>query len=171
MLICWGDSATKDDYGLASLYVVPVILARWFGTTSTGVVIISWVVIAEVYTNAYIGAYTWSFTQGRGWAVVLWGIALHTLAFTAVAFTIRWIQGLLAKEKAANEALVRAMREVHELESLLPICSYCKKIRDDAGNWQRLENYIADRTGASFTHGCCPECKDDVLADFRRSKS
>ena len=63
------------------------------------------------------------------------------------------------------------MREVHELESLLPICSYCKKIRDDAGNWQRLENYIADRTGASFTHGCCPECKHEVMADFQRHKS
>lgn len=171
MLICWGDTVTKDDYGIASLYVVAVIFTRWFGNGLTATAIIVWVVAAEVYTNAYIGAYTYSFTQGRGWAVALWGMTLHAVAFTAVTLTIRWIRDLVTREQEANRLLVNALREVHELESLLPICSYCKKIRDDAGNWQRIESYIADRTGASFTHGCCPECKDEVLADFRKSKS
>ena len=44
------------------------------------------------------------------------------------------------------------------LEGLLPICSSCKKIRNDAGDWEPVESYIHDRSEASFTHGICPEC-------------
>jgi len=51
-----------------------------------------------------------------------------------------------------------AMQEVRVLSGLLPICAACKKIRDDAGVWHRLESYVQDHTKASFSHGICPEC-------------
>lgn len=51
-----------------------------------------------------------------------------------------------------------ALGEVKTLSGLLPICSGCKKIRDDAGDWQALEVYIRDRTDAEFSHGMCPSC-------------
>jgi hypothetical protein len=47
---------------------------------------------------------------------------------------------------------------VKTLSGLLPICSSCKKIRDDKGYWNRLETYIETRTEADFTHGICPDC-------------
>jgi DNA-binding response OmpR family regulator len=55
-------------------------------------------------------------------------------------------------------ALERALAQVTDLQGLLPICMYCKKIRNDSNYWQRIESYIAERSGAIFTHGICPEC-------------
>lgn len=49
-------------------------------------------------------------------------------------------------------------RELQQLEGLLPICSYCKRIRDDAENWSSLESYIEKRSEAQFSHGICQDC-------------
>jgi len=61
-----------------------------------------------------------------------------------------------------REELIRslqaALNEVRTLSGLLPICSHCKKIRDDRGYWTQIESYIRDHSLADFTHGICPEC-------------
>ncbi|HVY22594.1 MAG TPA: PAS domain-containing protein [Steroidobacteraceae bacterium] len=51
-----------------------------------------------------------------------------------------------------------ALAEVRTLRGLLPICSVCKSIRDESGTWQTIEQYVSDRSDASFTHGICPSC-------------
>ena len=56
------------------------------------------------------------------------------------------------------DRILRLQAEVKTLESLLPICSYCKMIRDTEGKWHELSQYIADRTKTEFTHGICPPC-------------
>ena len=64
---------------------------------------------------------------------------------------------LTARLRVAERIL--AMRtEMKQLEGLLPICSYCKKIRDDKNTWQPIEGYIKNRSEATFSHGCCPTC-------------
>jgi YesN/AraC family two-component response regulator len=60
--------------------------------------------------------------------------------------------------EAANRELTQALSEVKVLRGILPICSYCKKIRDDKDYWQSVEGYISSRTDAQFSHGFCPEC-------------
>ena len=66
-------------------------------------------------------------------------------------------------------AITREQRHIKLLEGLLPICSYCKKIRDDTGkssgegNWEKIENYIHQKTDQEFTHGICPECVEKVF--------
>jgi hypothetical protein len=52
----------------------------------------------------------------------------------------------------------RQRREIQVLEGMLPICGFCKRIRDESGGWLQLERYIAERSEASFTHTFCPEC-------------
>ncbi|TFG88618.1 MAG: response regulator transcription factor, partial [Candidatus Atribacteria bacterium] len=64
---------------------------------------------------------------------------------------------LVAQERLINK-LNAALTEVQTLRGLLPICSYCKKIKDEQGNWQRIETYIRTRTKANFSHGICSEC-------------
>ena len=55
--------------------------------------------------------------------------------------------------------LGRKSAEVKLLRGLIPICAWCgKKIRDEKGNWKRVEEYISERSTAEFTHGMCPEC-------------
>lgn len=61
------------------------------------------------------------------------------------------------REKLIGE-LQTALSKIKTLAGLLPICAYCKKIRDDSGYWQQVEQYISDHTDAMFTHGMCPEC-------------
>ena len=60
-------------------------------------------------------------------------------------------------ETTAQE-LREALEQIKTLRGLVPICSWCKKIRDDTGFWQRLECYLQAHTEAEFTHGICPDC-------------
>jgi hypothetical protein len=54
--------------------------------------------------------------------------------------------------------LQKALSEVRRLSGLLPICAWCKKIRDERGHWKKIEEYITEHSDARFTHGACPEC-------------
>ena len=69
------------------------------------------------------------------------------------------------REKLIHE-LQEALANIKTLSGLLPICSYCKKIRDDKGYWNQIEFYIRDHSGAEFTHGMCPECLKKLYPDF-----
>jgi hypothetical protein len=64
------------------------------------------------------------------------------------------------------DELQRLLGEVKTLSGLLPICAYCKKIRDDKGCWNEIELYIGQRSSANFTHSVCPECASHHYADF-----
>lgn len=59
--------------------------------------------------------------------------------------------------------LESALAKVKQLQGLLPICAYCKKIRDDRNYWQQVELYIASHSEAQFTHGICPDCHERVV--------
>lgn len=61
------------------------------------------------------------------------------------------------------ERILRYTTQVRQLEEMLPICSYCKKIRDDHNYWQQLEGYISERTGSDFSHSVCPDCYKRVV--------
>ena len=66
------------------------------------------------------------------------------------------------KADAERERLIRklqkALEEIRTLSDLLPICAWCKKIRNDEGYWQQIEAFFADHSKTRFTHGICPEC-------------
>lgn len=68
----------------------------------------------------------------------------------------------IREREAALERTIKerdaALAEVHTLRGLLPICSTCKSIRDENGAWHTIEQYLSDRSTASFTHGICPDC-------------
>jgi CheY-like chemotaxis protein len=60
--------------------------------------------------------------------------------------------------RRSNDELQRALREVKTLRGLIPICASCKKIRNDDGFWQQLEEYIGEHSEAEFSHGLCQPC-------------
>jgi DNA-binding response OmpR family regulator len=72
---------------------------------------------------------------------------------------------LEASLRTRNEALEDSLRTIRTLKGLLPICMYCKKIRDDQNYWQQIEAYISEHTGTDFTHGVCPECLKEHLTE------
>jgi DNA-binding response OmpR family regulator len=64
---------------------------------------------------------------------------------------------LRARLRAA-ERMLGLRQHVQQLEGLLPICAYCKRIRDASENWESIERYVEARSEAQFSHGYCPEC-------------
>ena len=61
------------------------------------------------------------------------------------------------------EELETALARVNLLQGILPICSYCKNIRDDRNNWQKMETYISNYSDAQFSHSICPDCYESVV--------
>ena len=72
---------------------------------------------------------------------------------------------LFGAEGAARRAAEQAPAEVKALRGLLPICSYCKKVRNDGNYWEQIETYVSEHSDAQFSHGICPECRDGVVKD------
>ena len=62
--------------------------------------------------------------------------------------------------------LEEAIASVKTLQGLLPICCYCKKIRDDGNYWHRVESYISGHANVRFSHGICPDCNDKLKAEL-----
>lgn len=81
------------------------------------------------------------------------------------------------ERKRLAEELAAAQAEVKTLSGLLPICSGCKQIETDTGDWERIENYIMKRSEAEFSHTVCPDClrrlypdiADSVLANVKKT--
>jgi response regulator RpfG family c-di-GMP phosphodiesterase len=67
-----------------------------------------------------------------------------------------------------EQELQQALAEIKTLTGILPICSYCKKIRSDEGYWQQVEEYISKHSSAMFSHGLCPECYQKELETVRK---
>ena len=115
-----------------------------------------------------------AFTVAPPWWKTWWAITLGVLAALSALFGVfRLRLSALARSKAElevevaqrtrdlrarNAELSEALRSVKQLSGLLPICASCKKIRDDKGYWNQLEQYISERTEAGFSHGICPDC-------------
>jgi len=70
------------------------------------------------------------------------------------------------KLNEANIKLYKLLEEVKTLRGIIPICSYCKKIRDDNGAWEIIEAYISEHSDAQFSHGVCPECYKKIMEDM-----
>ena len=66
------------------------------------------------------------------------------------------------------ERILRFTTEIRQLKDLIPICAYCRKIRNDDNYWKMVETYIGEQTGSNFTHGICPECSKVLLADLKK---
>ncbi|HJV23091.1 MAG TPA: hypothetical protein VJ570_10350 [Holophagaceae bacterium] len=84
----------------------------------------------------------------------------------------RFLRDEVERERAAlqsaKEALEQSLAEVKTLQGLLPICAWCKKIRDDEGLWTQIEKYVSENTQARFTHGLCPDCARKEFAQYRK---
>jgi hypothetical protein len=107
--------------------------------------------VAALCTVLTILAFFLSPEGGIPWIV----ISNHVIAVAAM-----WTAAVLALIHT------RLVAENAELRDLLPICSYCKQIRDDDGAWHKLETYLHRHNGVEFSHGMCPSCLEHYLHDL-----
>jgi hypothetical protein len=97
-------------------------------------------------------------------ASVVQGVSLVVFCAANIAIFL----GLLVLHQQRIESdLTQALEEVRTLQGIIPICSHCKKIRDDRGAWNQLEEYISRHSGAEFSHGYCPECFQRAMTDLK----
>ncbi len=95
------------------------------------------------------------------------------LSFVLTTFLIyNFGKLLLELDKTGNilkknkKKLEMALSEVKSLGELIPICANCKKIRDDKGYWNQIEQYISEHTDSHFSHGICPDCMRELYPDL-----
>lgn len=81
------------------------------------------------------------------------------LLVLGLIFAIRRYKESIQKTRELQTAL----DEIKVLKGIIPICSYCKSIRDDAGSWKQLESYVRSHSSAEFSHGICPDCYNEVV--------
>ena len=107
-------------------------------------------------------------------SVVVGGVdALHLvpafLSLNVAGFMVRFntqAYRALVEHLATRAALEEALANIQTLGELLPICASCKKIRDDTGYWNQIEDYISTHTETSFSHGICPDCMHRLYPEF-----
>ena len=98
-------------------------------------------------------------------------LSIFAGAYLALRKVIRLLKDS-QQELTDNVLQLRAaLTNVKQLEGIIPICSWCKKIRDDKESWQQMENYISNHSEAKFSHGVCPECYERELLEIMAKAS
>ena len=87
------------------------------------------------------------------------------LLYRAIRYAIERHRLALERNRLLAE-LQDATARIRSLEGILPICSHCKRIRDEVGHWTQLERYISERSEALFSHGICPECARRYYSEY-----
>lgn len=148
-------------YHMAVMHTKKDILKKWNRETKRDILIIGITFILALCTIALA---FWQRRQRKGAEFKLLQHQLN-LEETVRKRTeqLNLTNNVLVKK---NEDLEKALAEVKTLSGLLPICSNCKKIRDDKGYWNQIEGYIQQHSEAEFSHGICQECAKKYYPDF-----
>jgi hypothetical protein len=123
-------------------YLIPVALAAWYNGRWWGLSLAVTMPLVRLYFNIDLWTVPWTMFEA----------VFNTLIKMAVLASFALIIDRNARQTN------KLNREVNLLEGLLPVCSFCKKIRDDQDQWQPIEKYIMARSPVAFSHGVCPEC-------------
>lgn len=116
------------------------------------------------------------------WLLGVWGFRPHPMVHWSLGLASALVVGiaahlflkrLLGELERLNahdhqllEDLQAALENVKTLHGLIPICAQCKKVRDDRGYWQNVEQFVTTHTDADFTHGLCPACVEAARREF-----
>ena len=103
---------------------------------------------------------------GFAYPIAMSGRFLTTLALvTLLTYGLEWVRDRSERQLAQeSESLRQTLQEVTTLRGLLPICPSCKSVRDDQGFWNQIEDHMIRITGTRFSHGLCPDCTQQALA-------
>jgi hypothetical protein len=131
-------------------YLIPVAFLSWFNGKRWGLFFAILMPLVRLYFNLALWTIPWSATEASINALI------RIVVLSSFALII---------DRTAIQTR-KLSRQVSLLEGLLPICSYCKKIRDQKDQWQVMERFIMDRSEATFSHGICPDCLREHFGDI-----
>jgi hypothetical protein len=131
-------------------FILPVALAAWFDGLGHALV---FAIALPAIRFAFV----------LGFWIVPWSEA-YSLANAGIRVSVLSLLAFLTSRVAIQDRTLR--REVAMLERILPICSFCKKIRDHDESWQPLETYFRNHSDLAFSHGLCPDCAQRHFPDY-----
>jgi hypothetical protein len=153
------DWLTGDELNFFVFYFLPVSIGAWFlglmasvslAIFSDGVWFAADALTGHVYSSSFY---------------VVWDIMVRLVALLAMGWCVSKIKQLLDTERETAESLRRSLSQIKVLETFLPICAQCKKIRNQNGVWQQLEIYIGEHSNTQFSHSYCPECAKKIMIE------
>ena len=151
LAIDWLDYVTGESYELFILYYIPVGIVAWQVGRIAGL-LMAILCTATWFQSDFLTHEHYSFFIGS------WDTAMRFMSFIALAWTLSQVRTELTREKKLNTELADAMAQIKTLTGILPMCSFCRKIRDDQNHWVPLESYISKHSDAQVSHGLCPVC-------------
>ena len=159
------DLVTGYKLNFFVFYFLPISVAAWYLGFPAAVT------MAVLSATVWAGADIFSGHSYTSHAYAVWNTMIRLIAFLAIGWVVAMMRQALGRERQTTEALQRAISEVKVLETFLPICAQCKKIRNKEGVWQHLEVYIGQHSNTQFSHGYCPECARRALEEAGLTKS
>jgi hypothetical protein len=162
------DAGGSEDGGLAPRWT-PIVM----GFLSLGTMFVFWhlaMTVLMIWSGTSSGgAATANGSRAALAVATLVGMLTTVLAQIGLVATRhrRRAEAAQAQLQRTIEELTRARTAVHELETLLPLCAWCKRIRSDERDyWMKVEDYIGRLTNKEITHGLCPDCARELMADL-----
>jgi hypothetical protein len=149
------DHVTGVEILLNFLYLVPVSAVTWRLGRSSGL-------LTAFVSAAVCAGIDWLGRPGFSPWVASWNVIGDFGIFAIFALSLAKIKANLAEERRLNLELQTALSQVKTLSGLLPICAWCNKVRDGAGHWHRLEEYLSTHAEVDITHSICPECREKL---------
>jgi len=153
------DWLTGYELNFFVFYFLPVSIGAWFFG------FVGAVSLAILSAGVWFGADVLTGHTYTSNVYAVWNTLVRLVSFLAMGWSVSRIKLLLDHEREVTESLRRSLSQIKVLETFLPICAQCKKIRNQQGVWQQLEAYIGQHSNTRFSHGYCPECSRKILAE------
>ena len=158
MTIALLDFYTGDELHIMVFYLIPISLASWKLGKGEAIFVAAFSALIWFVEDALI------LRRAESFWVPFFNMAALFGVFLAVVLILSALRGAFVAQTLLISELREALTKVNTLSGLLPMCSWCKKVRNDQGYWTAVEAYIMEHSHAEVTHGVCPECMDDFLA-------
>jgi hypothetical protein len=154
------DFVSGYEISFSIFYLGPIMLVGWLVGRRAGMLVS--VISAVVWLVADVtGGHT--FTHPL---IPFWNAVVRLGFFTIVVIMLSRLKVTHDAQETLIGELREAMDNIKVLSGLVPICAWCKKVRDDEGYWQQVEAYVASHSDATFTHAICPECLAKMEQDL-----
>ena len=168
LLLCLLMSKGEDGSAILWMYTFPIVIFMLLGKKE-GLFWISLLLSIAIAILYFHPPYTFHYQVGTKMRFPLSFLLVSIFSYYIEDIRLRTHINLMDEQKHSQKYL----DEIKTLQGILPICSHCKKIRNDEGVWNRLESYITQHSDAQFTHGVCPDCISEFypeIADNIQSK-
>jgi K+-sensing histidine kinase KdpD len=153
------DYVTSYELGFFMFYFLPIAAGAWRLGPRYAVLL------------SVLSAVTWGLSQwysGYMYSHVIyyaWDTIIHLISFLIIGYMLAQVHRLLIEERKISKELQEALSQVKTLSGLLPICAWCKRIRDDKGYWQQIDEYVKTHSDVQFSHGLCKDCAAKIKED------